>query len=185
MIILAVIAENERPGERRAKGRMVKEQWAVALDSYNVSLAYRSGENPWVGRHFFMKFDHMSRVLNELGIDTSNVAALVGQSLHQLFKNQQERMSFADLDKKYSISKSKGGVRGTDRTGIKQIYVEVKQALGIGGDDDEEETTPKKKGKPKIGDLIVPVDEFADKAFPQQGFRDEEVAEVEEDLVKA
>ena len=178
MIILGIITQCTRPGQKRAKGRDVTERWGIGVDSYNLTLCYQVDAKPWIAKLFYYKFEHMMSKLEEMGIDVDNSSRVVSQALNHLFGKEQKPKSFLEIDSEFSVGKCL-----KNSSGMKQISIDVRAKMGIDGDEAEEESpdasepveeAPQKRGRRAMGDLIVEVPDFPGKAVPQNKCLDDE-----------
>lgn len=68
MHVLAVIKESERPGQKKAAGRMISHRVAFGVEPYGISLAEEDGGRGFVAFAWGGKFWHLKKVLMEKGI---------------------------------------------------------------------------------------------------------------------
>lgn len=122
MIILAILADTEVPGQRRAKGKMIRQRVALGVYKYGLAIATANGST-WVGQKYPHKLAALSSLFPEFGIDPEHARTMIQSALVTTFNRELDHeLSFEELDKMFEITK-----RIDDSSGALVLYQEMKK----------------------------------------------------------
>jgi len=129
MVIVSVLKDEVREGQRKAKGREVHAQTVLGVDNYNLIIGFRTGKSPIVGKAFFGKLEALSTRLEEFGVDPKEARGMIQRDLCKIFGRKFDNdLTFEQLDGIFKLSKLRD-----DSSGILSIYNKLKSA-GLASD---------------------------------------------------
>ncbi len=128
MIILAVLSDKMVDGERKAKGRQVREVIDICVDNFNILIA-KNG----VGQKFFGKLAHLHTSLSGFGIDVEAARRLLLDFFDDFAGSSVGDLSWAEMDDRFLTPQ-----RVKDSSGHLALTAAIKKKRGGKMEDDEE-----------------------------------------------
>ena len=125
MIILAVVKDEKRKATRgRGRGNDIHYKVGIGVDNYNIMIADTTSD-VWVGRKFNSNFSSLWKWLPDFDVDQDKAKEALKESLSAIFDEKlPKKMTIAEIDKKFAISK-----RREDSTGILRIFDALKNKV--------------------------------------------------------
>ncbi len=134
MILVASFRDEEVAGQRKAAGRMIRQRIVLAVDKYNVLVAFSTGTNPLTGKQFYANLTQLSRHLEEeFGLDIEECLEATQKAFERLGGESMSGKSWTEIDKAFNV-----GQRTKDSTGNLELWHRLKEA-GWADDSEAEE----------------------------------------------
>ncbi len=129
MIPLATLQDRMVPGQRKAKGKMVRQIITICVDNYNILIA-KNG----VGDRFFGRLAHLYKFLPELDIDVEAARRLLLDFFDEFAGESVGDLSWAEMDDRFLTPQR---VKGS--TGFLTLTAEIKKKRNEKMEDEDAE----------------------------------------------